>query len=346
VAALDLSLCNCDGTIEHTNLLNRCNGCTWSAPRFQQSRHILIVGDRHEKFVHAPQWVWRIRERIAADPLDARGNLRAPFGSKSGCDRGEDAELRSKLQGTRRVLGGEDPLNLCTNSFTREARSEWSIASDRCGGSWLHRQIEARNKTNRAQHAQRIFKEAFGRISNGAQQTMGQIIDATVWIDDGAISNWVGSATRLGGETIGDRVDREVSTREVALNTREESDLIGATGVAAATVSAEGGDFANHSLVGGHADGAKPILIGGVCKECTQLIWRRFGGEVPIRWRSSSDHIANGTAHNICAKSCRSQRAQQVSNVARDGGANRRRGGHAPLAAALSEIKRKSRHAE
>jgi hypothetical protein len=167
-----------------------------------------------------------------------------------------------------------------------------------------------------------------------------------MWVNDGSIGDWIGASTRLRGETKGDRVDREVSTSEVALAAREEGDLVGATGVTATAVGAEGGDLTHHSVDRWNADGAKPILIGGVCKECTQLIWRRFGGEVPIRWRSSSDHIANGTAHNICAKSCRSQRAQQVSNVARDGGANRRRGGHAPLAAALSEIKRKSRHAE
>jgi hypothetical protein len=167
-----------------------------------------------------------------------------------------------------------------------------------------------------------------------------------MWVDDGSIGDWIGASTRLRGEPKGDRVDGEVSAREITLNAREEGDLVGATGVTATAIGAEGGDLTNFSVDRWNADGAESILVGGVREERTQLVWRRLSGEVPICWHSPSDHIANGTAHNIGAKSCRSQRAQQVSNIARDGGANRRRGGHAPLAAALSEIKRKSRHAE
>jgi hypothetical protein len=167
-----------------------------------------------------------------------------------------------------------------------------------------------------------------------------------MWVNDGSIGDWIGASTRLRGETKRDRVDREVSTSEVTLDAREEGDLVGATGVTATAVGAEGGDLTHHSVDRWNADGAEPILVGGARKECTQLVWRRLSGEVPIGRDSSSDHVANGTADNIGAKSCRSQRAHQISNVARDGGAHRRRGGHAPLAAALSEMKRKSRHAE
>ena len=167
-----------------------------------------------------------------------------------------------------------------------------------------------------------------------------------MWVDDGSIGDWIGTTARLRGEPKGDRVDREVSTSEVTLNAREEGDLVGATGVTATAISAEGGDLAYYSLVGGNADGAESILIGGARKERTQLVWCRLCGEIPIGRDSSSNHIANGTADNIGAKSRCAKCAQQISNVARDGGAHRRRGGHAPLAAALSEMKRKSRHAE
>jgi hypothetical protein len=165
-------------------------------------------------------------------------------------------------------------------------------------------------------------------------------------INDRAVGDWIGASTRLRGETKRDRVDREVSARKIAIDTREEGDLVGATGVAATAIGAEGGDLTNHTVVRGNTDGAETILIGSARKECTQLVWCRFSGEIPIGRDSSSDHIANGTANNVGAKSCRAKYAQQICNVARDGGANRRRGGHAPLAAALSEIKRKSRHAE
>jgi hypothetical protein len=165
-------------------------------------------------------------------------------------------------------------------------------------------------------------------------------------INDRAVGDWIGASTRLRGETKRDRVDREVSTGQVALDAREEGDLVGATGVAATAIGAEGGDLTNHSVARGNADGAEPILVGGARKECTQLVWCRLCGEIPIGRGSPSNHVANGTADNIGAKSRCAKCAQQIGNVARDGGANRRRGGHAPLAAALSEIKRKSRHAE
>jgi hypothetical protein len=346
VTARRLTLRDLYRAVQRSDLLDGGNGGARSAPGLQECRDIIVVGDRQKELAHAPQGIWRIGERITADGLNARTNLSAPLCRKSGCDGGKDAEICSKLQGECRAHSGKDPLDLRTNSFTREACSQWGIALDCRGGICLHREVEARNKPDRAQHAQRIFNKSLGWITNGAQQTVRQIVDTAMWVNDRPISNRVGAATCPGGQTEGNGVDREVSAREVTLDARQEGDLVGATPITTTAVGAEGGDLADHALVGGNADGAKPIFVGGVREECTQLVWRRFGGEVPIGWRSPSDHIAYGTAHNIGAKSCRSQRAQQVSNIARDGGANRRRGGHAPLAAALSEMKRKSRHAE
>jgi hypothetical protein len=167
-----------------------------------------------------------------------------------------------------------------------------------------------------------------------------------MWVNDCAVGNWISTAARTRGETKRDRVDREVSTSQITLNARKEGDLVGTTPVTTVTISTEGGDLTNHRITCRHADGAESILVGGVWEECAQLVWCRLGGEVPICGCSPSDHIANGTTYNVGAKSCRSQCAQKISDIARNGGANRRRGGHAPLAAVLSEIKRKSRHAE
>jgi hypothetical protein len=167
-----------------------------------------------------------------------------------------------------------------------------------------------------------------------------------VWVDDGPISNRVGTTARTRRKAVGDRVNREVSTCEVSLNARQEGDLIRATGITTAAIGTEGGDLTNHPDARGNADSAESILIRGGREECTQLVRCRFGGEIPIGRHSPCNHIANSTADNIGAKSCGSKCAKQISNVARDGGANRRRWRHAPLAAALSEMKRKSRHAE
>jgi hypothetical protein len=169
VAPLRLALCSCHGTIESANLLNGCDGCTRSAPGFKERCNILIIGDRQEELAHAPQGVWRVEERVAADRLNAPANLRIPLCSKCWRDGGEDADLCSELQCTCWRGGSEYPVNLCADAFTREARSEWGIAPDRCGGPWLQRQVEPRDKPDRAKHAQRIFKESFGGISNGAQ---------------------------------------------------------------------------------------------------------------------------------------------------------------------------------
>jgi hypothetical protein len=67
-------------------------------------------------------------------------------------------------------------------------------------------------------------------------------------INDRAVGDWIGASTRLRGETKRDRVDREVSAREVTIDTREEGDLVGAPGVAATAIGAEGGDLTHNSV--------------------------------------------------------------------------------------------------
>jgi hypothetical protein len=246
VAALRLTLRNCNGTVKRTDLLDGGNGGTRSAPRFKERRHIVIIGDRQEELAHPPQGIWRIGECFAADRLDARANLGAPLGRKCGCDGGENAELCSELQRTCRACSCKDPFNLCANSLAREARSQWGIAPDRRGGSGLHREVEARNKPDRAQHAQRIFNKSLSRIPNGAQQTVSEVISAAMWVNDRSIGNRVGAAACARGKPKGDRVDREVSTSEVALDARKEGDLVRAAPITAAAISAEGGDLAHH----------------------------------------------------------------------------------------------------
>jgi hypothetical protein len=73
------------------------------------------------------------------------------------------------LERTCRVSSGKDPFDLSADPFTREARRKRSISFDRRGCAWLYRQVEARNKANRSQHAQRVFNEAFGWIPDSAK---------------------------------------------------------------------------------------------------------------------------------------------------------------------------------
>jgi hypothetical protein len=169
VAALRLTLRDFYRAVQRSDLLDRGNGGARSAPRFKECRDIIVVGDRQKELAHAPQGIWRIGERIATDRLNARTNRSAPFRGKRGCDGGKDAEICSKLQGACWAHSGKDPLNLCANSLAREACSQRGIALDCRGGICLHRQVEARNKPECAQHAQRIFSKPFGRITNGAQ---------------------------------------------------------------------------------------------------------------------------------------------------------------------------------
>jgi hypothetical protein len=173
VTSLGRVLRSGNGAIKGANLLDCRNRCSWSTPRFKECRHIFVIGDRQKELAHAPQGIWRIGERIAADGFNTRANLSAPLCRKRGCDGGKDAEICSKLQGARGARSGKDPFDLCANSFAREARSQRGIALDCCGGSLLHCQIKACNKPNRAQHAQRIFNKSFGRITNRTQQTVG-----------------------------------------------------------------------------------------------------------------------------------------------------------------------------
>ena len=173
VTSLGRVLRSGNGAVKGANLLDCRNRCSWSTPRFKECCHILVVGDRQKELAHAPEGIWRIRERIATDRLNARANLSAPLCRKRGCDGGYGAEICSKLQGACGSRSGKDPFDLCANPFAREACSQRGIALDCSGGSLLHCQIKACNKPNRAQHAQRIFDKSFGRITNRAQQTVG-----------------------------------------------------------------------------------------------------------------------------------------------------------------------------
>jgi hypothetical protein len=264
VAALGFALRDRHGAIKGADLLNCRDRCPGSTPRFKECRHILIVGDWKKELAHSPKGVWRIGDRIAADRLNAPANLGAPLGRERRCDGGEDAELCGELQRTCRACSGKDPFDLCTNSFTREACCQVGIAFDCGGGSRLDRQVEARNKPNRAEHAQRIFDKSFGRITNRTQQAVGEVIGAAMWINDGSICDRIGAAARTGGEAKRDRVDGEISTSKVAFDAWKEGDLVGATPVATLAIGAEGGDLAHHSLPSRHADGPKSILVGGV----------------------------------------------------------------------------------
>jgi hypothetical protein len=135
VATISLALRGRHSTVKSANLLDGRNRCARSAPRFKERRHILIISNWKKELVHPAQGVWRILQRFAADRLDSPTNLCAPFGRECRGDRSEDAEICSKLQGTGRVRGSKDSLDLCANPFAREARGQWSIALDCRGGS-------------------------------------------------------------------------------------------------------------------------------------------------------------------------------------------------------------------
>jgi hypothetical protein len=122
LTACRLTLCTCNGTVKGTNLLDGGDSGPWSTPRFQQCRHVVVIGNRQQQFAHSPEWIWRIGERIAANRFNSRANLCTPLSSKRRCDGGENAEICSQLQGPRRTTSVEDPIQLGADSLAREAR--------------------------------------------------------------------------------------------------------------------------------------------------------------------------------------------------------------------------------
>jgi hypothetical protein len=139
VTSLGRVLRSGNGAIKGANMLDCGNRCSWSTPRFKECCHIFVVGDRQKELTHAPQGIRRIGERIAADRLNARANPSAPFCRKRGCDSRKYSEICSKLQRARGARSGKDPLDLCADSFAREACSQRGIALDCCRGSLFNR---------------------------------------------------------------------------------------------------------------------------------------------------------------------------------------------------------------
>ena len=120
---------------------------------------------------------------------------------------------------------------------------------------------------------------------------------------------------------------------------------IGSTGIAARTVNTEGRHLTNRAVTGWNADSAEAILITSVGEVCSQRVGGGVGGKVPIHGGATSNHVAYCTADHVGGESRGSKAAEEFSDVCGDGGADRRLGVHAPLAAAPSPMKRKSRHA-
>ena len=150
---------------------------------------------------------------------------------------------------------------------------------------------------------------------------------------------------RVGRNAEGHRVDGEVASGEIALDFGEEGHRVGSSRIAARTVRAEGGHLAD-ACRGRDPDGAEPVLVLGVREGAAELIGRGVRSEVPVDGRSARQRVAHRAADDVCGESRRLERLHESGDVDGNGGAECRLAAHAPLAAAPSPMKRKSRHAE
>jgi hypothetical protein len=124
----------------------------------------------------------RIRRIVASGAANCRYSCRElcdPRGMQSWRNIHHKTEFVEYVQSWRRVLCGEDPLDLCADALTRERGDKCSIVANRSRGCWINRQIEARCEARGTQHAQRILSESFGGITYGTEYTRGKVCRAT-----------------------------------------------------------------------------------------------------------------------------------------------------------------------
>ena len=165
-------------------------------------------------------------------------------------------------------------------------------------------------------------------------------------VDEDPVCDWIVPALAIASrESKGDRVDGEVTTVEVAAKIADEANSIWSTRIAARTVEAERRHLSYQSGGGRDANGAEAILVARVGEVRPQRVRGCVGGKVPIDGWSTGNDVAQRAADHIRGKPSSSKSSEKLGDVGGNGGADRRLEAHAPLAAAPSPMKRKSRQA-
>ena len=162
-------------------------------------------------------------------------------------------------------------------------------------------------------------------------------------INEGAVNHRVSPLVACEAERHG--VHGEVAPGKVAVDATDEVHCIWSPCVATRTIRAEGGHFADGNS-SRDANRTEAILILRIWEGGAELIRRCVGGEIPVGWRASSEHVAHRATHNECGKPVCMNPPHQPCDVFWSGGAECRLVAHAPLAVTPSPMKRKSRHAE
>jgi hypothetical protein len=126
--------------------------------------HRVICNDCKE-FRKPADRIRRILASGATNCSDARREFSDPCGVQFWRNLRRETEFVERLQAERRVLCGEDPLDLRANPFARERGDERGVTAHRRRCCWFNRQTEARREARGAQHAQRILSETLAWIT-------------------------------------------------------------------------------------------------------------------------------------------------------------------------------------
>ena len=244
---------------------------------------------------------------------------------------GRNSPARPVLTASHRPLAGSRPSSsLLSSSRTRSRDTIWSRSRRSAMAAWVSgvgTSAELGGEAGRPEHPQRVVLERHLRAGGGAQPLGGQVAEAAVGVDEGAV-----------GQLHGHRVDGEVAPGQVLVDRAPEGDL-GLARVLAVGVGAEGGDLQPEVALA-DPDGAvaHPLQPHAVAPapgpdDGQDLVGGGVGGQVDV----GRGPVEQGVAHRP---------ADQVQLVAtrRRSGA-RGRGRRLANGAALSSAPRASRWA-
>ena len=260
-----------------------------------------------------------------------------------GCNNAHHAKVVQCREANLWVRRREDPFNLRADPFAGERAREPRGVADRRSGHRLNREFETGGEPSSAKGAQCVLLETLGGVTDRAQDACVKVFSSAVRINEGAINHRISPLVACEAERHG--VHGEVAPGKVAVDGADEVHRIWSPRVATRTIRAEGGHFTDGNF-SRDANRAEAILVLRIREGGAELIRRCVGGEIPVGWRASSEHVAHRATHNVRSETVGVQSPHQPCDVFWSGGAECRLVVHAPLAVTPSPMKRKSRHAE
>src|SRR5260370_26596146 len=184
---------------------------------------------------------------------------------------GEEAEFVEESEATAGSALGEELGELFADAFRGNDVDFARVSADGGESCGFDGVAETRSEADGAQHAEFVFCETAGWVTDGADDSCGKIGPAADEVED------------LAGVMEHEKaVDGEIATLHVFFRRLGIDDLVGMAAVGIADIGAEGGDFDPEGIVADEDDTELRADIEAVWEKSENFLWSGVGGDAVI----------------------------------------------------------------